>query len=72
MTSFSHLYPLIRPLGRLLALGIRGILIPGFVRSLPTLAVHNVADSLPLGGVGRGFPFTEDETQRYFSYLLVL
>ena len=25
--------------------------------------------SLPLGGVGKGFPFTEDETQRHFSYL---
>ena len=25
--------------------------------------------SLPLGGAGRGFPFTEDETRRHFSYL---
>ena len=25
--------------------------------------------SLPLGGVDRDFPFTEDETQKHFSYL---
>ena len=37
------------------------IFIPGFVRSPPTLAVYDVAHSLPLGGADRGFPFTEDE-----------
>ena len=35
----------------------KGKLIP------PTLAVYDVAHSLPLGGAGRGFPFTEDETR---------
>ena len=29
----------------------------------------DVAHSLPLGGADRGFLFTEDETQRRFSYL---
>jgi hypothetical protein len=33
------------------------------------LAVYDVAHSLPLRGVGRDFIFTEDETQRHFSYL---
>ena len=46
------------PSGNLLALG-RGEIIPGFIRSRLTLAVYDVAHSLPLGGVGRGFPFTE-------------
>ena len=30
--------------------------------------VYDVAHSLPLGGAGRDFPFTEDETRRHFSY----
>jgi hypothetical protein len=33
------------------------------------LAVYEVAHSLLLGGVGKGFPFTEDETWKHFSYL---
>jgi hypothetical protein len=32
----------------------------GFIRSPPMLAVYDV-HSLPLGGAGRDFPFTEDE-----------
>ena len=52
---------LIRPPKRPLALGRGRILIPGFIRSSPTLAVYNVAHYLPLGGAGKGFPFTEDE-----------
>ena len=43
--------------------------IPEFVRSPPTIAVYDVAHSLPLGGIGRGLPFTEDETRRHFSFL---
>jgi hypothetical protein len=27
------------------------------------------AHTLPLGDAGRGFPFTEDETRRHYSYL---
>ena len=41
----------------------------GFIRSPPMLVVYNVAYSLPLEGVDRDFAFTEDETQRHFSYL---
>jgi hypothetical protein len=67
--SCPDLYPLIRPLKRPLAFGKGRILIPGFVRSPPSLAVYDVAHSLSRGGVGRGFPFTEDEIQRHFSYL---
>ena len=63
--SCPDLYPLIRPPKRPFAHGRGRILIPGFVRSPPTLAVYD----LPQGGVGRGFPFTEDETRRHFSYL---
>ena len=44
------LYPLIRPPRRLLALARGRILIPGFIRSPPTLAVYDFAHSLPLGG----------------------
>jgi len=51
-SSYSDLYPLIRPLGRLLALDKGRILIPGFIRSLPMLAVYDVVHSLPLGGAG--------------------
>ena len=67
--SCSDFYPLIRPPKRPLALGRGSILIPGFVRSPPTLAVYYVFHSLPRGGVGRVFLFTEDETRRHFSYL---
>ena len=35
----------------------------------PMLTVYDIAHSLPLGGAGRDFPFTEDEIRRYFSYL---
>ena len=45
------------------------ILIPGFIWSLPTLAVYSVVHSLVLGDVDWGFPFTEDDIQRDFSYL---
>ena len=31
---------------------------------------QDVNHSFPLGGVGRGFPFPEDETRRHFSYLV--
>ena len=41
--------------GRPLAFDRERILIPGFIRSPPTLAVYDVARALPLGGVGRGF-----------------
>ena len=67
--SHLHLYTLIRSSRRLMELGRGRILIPGFIRSPPTLAVYAVARSLPLGGVGRGFPFNEDDTLRHFSYL---
>ena len=40
-----------------------------FITSPPMLAVYDVVHSLPEGGAGRGFPFTEDETRRHFSYL---
>ena len=33
------------------------------------LAVYDIAHSLPLGDVGRDFPFTKDETRSHFSYL---
>ena len=68
--SCPDLYPIIRPLRRPLAL-VRGrILIPRFIR-FPKLVVWDVAHSLslPLGRVGRGFVFTEDETRRNFLYL---
>ena len=49
---------------------VRGrILISGFARSPLTLAVYDVVHSLPIGGVGRGFPFAEDEIRRHFSYV---
>ena len=57
------------PLRKALVLGRGRILIQGFILSPTTLAVYDVAHSLLLGGVGRGFPFTEDETRRHFSYL---
>ena len=50
-----------------MALGRERILIPRFFRFPPTLAVYDVAHSLPQGGVGGGFPFTEDETERHSS-----
>ena len=58
--KLPDLYPLIHPLRRLLALGRGIILILGFP---PTLAIDFVGHSIPLGGVGRSFPFTEDETR---------
>ena len=66
---FPDFYPLIHP-PRSLALGRGRILIPGFIRS-PMLAVYSVSHSLslPLTGVDRDFPFTEDDTQRNFSLL---
>ena len=67
--SYPDLYPLNRPPKRSLALGRGRILIPGFIWPPPMLAANDVAHCLPLGGVGRGFPFTEEETRRYFSYL---
>ena len=33
------------------------------------LAIYDDAHSLPLGAVDWDFPFTEDETQRHFSFL---
>ena len=65
--SCPDLYPLIRPPRRSLALGRWRILIPGFIHLPPLLAVYNIFHSLPLGGTGRGFPFTEDETRRHFN-----
>ena len=41
------------------------ILIPGFIRSPPTLAIYKLAQSLPLGCVDRHFPFTKDEVRRH-------
>ena len=67
--SYPDLYSLFRPPKRPLTLGRGRILIPGFIRSPPTLAVYDVAHSLPQGGVGWGFPFTKDGTQRHFLYL---
>jgi hypothetical protein len=61
--SRSDLYPLISPPRRPMALGRGRIHIPGFIQFPPTLAVYDV-HSLPLGGVGRDFPFFENETQR--------
>ena len=62
-------FPDVYPPGCPLALGRLRILIPGCILSPPTLAVYDVAHSLPLGDTGRDFPFTEDETWRHFSYL---
>ena len=70
--SCLDLYPLIRPPKRPLALGRGRIRIPGFVRSPPTLAVYDVAHSLPRGGVGRGFTFTEVETRSISQTSLIL
>ena len=55
--SCPDLYPFICPPGRLLALGREGILVLGFIRSTPMLAIYDVAHSSPLGGVGRDFFF---------------
>ena len=44
-------------------------LVPEFIRSLLTLVVYNVVLSLPLGGVGKDFPFSEDEDRVYSSEL---
>ena len=50
--TFPEHDPLIRPPKRPLALGREIILIPGFFRLPPTLAVYDVAHSLPRGDVG--------------------
>ena len=42
---------------------------PGLIRFPPIFVLYDVAHSLPLGGVSRNFPFTEDETRRHCSYL---
>jgi hypothetical protein len=68
-STCPEFYPLIRPLRRPLSLNRGRILIPGFIQSPPKLAVWDVELSLQLGYVGKSFPFTEDETQRHFSYL---
>ena len=57
--SYPALYLLTHPPKRPFELGRERILIPGFVRS-PMLAVYDVAHSLLQGGIGRGFPFTEN------------
>ena len=67
--SCPDLYPFIRLPWRPLTVGSGKILIPRFIRSPPTLAFYDVAHSVPLGGVGRDFPFTKNETQRHLSYL---
>jgi hypothetical protein len=61
-------YPLIRPPKRTFAVDRTRIFIPGFIRSPATLAVYDVELFLPLGGVDRDFPFTEDEIRTHFSY----
>ena len=66
--NFPGLYPLVLPPIRLLTFGRGRILIPALIRSLPTVAVYDVARSLPLGGASREFTFTEDGTRRHFSY----
>ena len=60
------LFLLIRPPRRPLLLDIGRILIPGFIRSPPTLVIEN---SLPEVGVDRDFLFIEEETRRHFSHL---
>ena len=67
--SCPDLYPLIRPPKRPLTLARARILISGFVRSPATLAVYDVAHSLPRVVLSRGIPFNEDETRRHTSYL---
>ena len=57
-------------LRRTLALGRGRILIPGFIRSLPTSAACDVSHCLLLGDVDMNFPFTEDEIRRHFSFYL--
>ena len=51
-----------------MVLGRERILIPELIRSLPTLAVYDVARSHSLGGLDWDFPLTEDETRKQFSY----
>ena len=67
--SCPDLYPLIRTAGRSLVPSRGRILILEFIWSPPTLAVYDVAHSLPLRGPGKCIPFTEDKTQRHSSYL---
>ena len=52
-----------------MALGIGRILIQGLFQLPPKLAAYDIAHSLPLGNIGRDFPFTEDGTRRHISYL---
>jgi hypothetical protein len=68
-TSFTDLYPLIRPPRRPLALNRERIVIPGFIRFPPTLAVFNFSHFIPLGDVHEIFPFIENETRRHFWHL---
>ena len=67
--SFPDLYPLVRSSRRPFVFGRGRILVLEFMRSPATLAIYGIAHSIPLGGVDRDFPFTEDETQRNFLYL---
>ena len=69
--SYPDLYPLIGPPIRLLAFYRRRILIPGFIRQNPMLAVQDVPHSFPVGGAGRDFLFTQDKIQRQ-SYTSLL
>jgi hypothetical protein len=62
MTSCPDFYVLIRSPSSLSVISIGRILIPGFICSPPTLAVVDVTHYIPLGNVGRDFPFTEDTT----------
>ena len=62
-------YSLIRPPERPLAHGKGRVLIPGYIRFLPMLAICEVAHSLQLLCEDWDFSFTEDETRRHFSYL---
>ena len=65
MNPVYQLYSLIRPPIYPLAFGSGRILIPGFIRSPPTLAAYDVTQSPPLRGAVREFPFIEDETGRH-------
>ena len=65
-SDFKEDFPSYHPPRKSLALDRGKILILGYIRSPPTLAVYDVAHSFLLGRV---FLFTEDETRRHFSYL---
>ena len=68
--SCPDLCSFIRPPRMPLAFGRKRILIPGFIRTSPMLAVYGAAQSLPLGGVGRDLSFIKDDTRRllYLNY----